>query len=251
MAKPKALPKLLPEDIARFWSCVEVRSSSECWPWTRSTFRRGYGQFKARGRNLKAHRIAFALFNGNDCPDNLVCHTCDNTSCCNGHHLYAGDNISNYADCVARGRTNFAAGERHGSQTQPERWARGERVSGAKLNAAKVTKIRSLYLTGDYTQQQLATQFSVTREGISSVLTGRTWSHIENNVAAIAEISRQQLASSGTRNPSAKLSEADVVLIRSLYNKGNATYRALAQRFGVTPVNIAAIVQRRTWKDLA
>lgn len=50
----------------------------------------------------------------------------------------------------------------------------------------------------------------------------------------------------GERNPLAKLTHADVENIRSLAHTG-VKGRELARRFGVTPANISAILNRKTW----
>lgn len=50
------------DDEARFWSHVDRRGDTECWPWTAGTDRWGYGQFKVKGRIWPAHRWAYHHF---------------------------------------------------------------------------------------------------------------------------------------------------------------------------------------------
>lgn len=57
---------------------------------------------------------------------------------------------------------------------------------------------------------------------------------------------RQGTSEHGERNPSAKLTEADVRVIRQLRRQG-LTQKQLAVRYGVTRTNIAAILSRRSW----
>lgn len=110
LKKPVALPELDARDAVRFWAKVEVGGADECWPWLASTAS-GYGQFRAqlpgaagRHRNLKAHRVAFALSHG-PIPDGLsVLHHCDNPICCNPAHIYAGTHKRNMEDAAKRGR---------------------------------------------------------------------------------------------------------------------------------------------------
>src|SRR5205085_1321443 len=77
----------------------------------------GYGMFQVEStkgwnsdehRSLKCcrtHRIAFALSSGYD-PSGLVCHTCDNPTCCNPYHLFEGSDTDNVWDKERKGRSN-------------------------------------------------------------------------------------------------------------------------------------------------
>lgn len=55
----------------------------------------------------------------------------------------------------------------------------------------------------------------------------------------------------GENHHKAKLTVNDVREIRRLYRAGEVGYYRLAQQFGVSPMNIKAIVTGRTWKDVA
>ena len=69
-----------------------------CWIWTGSFFKDGYGQMKRHGKNLKAHRVFYAEYNG-AIPDGLcVLHKCDTPACVNPAHLWAGTDIDNIHD---------------------------------------------------------------------------------------------------------------------------------------------------------
>lgn len=50
------------DDEARFWSHVDRRADTECWPWTAHTDSQGYGVFKVGGDNKRAHRWAYDRF---------------------------------------------------------------------------------------------------------------------------------------------------------------------------------------------
>ncbi len=54
----------------------------------------------------------------------------------------------------------------------------------------------------------------------------------------------------GEKNPRAKLTEADVRLIRRLYNEGEDSATQLAVEFGVTNSHIHNIVNRNIWKHI-
>jgi hypothetical protein len=113
VGNPEALP-VVPSDLARYWAKVERRSDSECWPWTASTFRNGYGQFRiqlpgadGKQKTVIAHRFAWQLSHGTLPPDGAsVLHQCDNRRCQNPSHLFLGDHTANMRDAAAKGRLN-------------------------------------------------------------------------------------------------------------------------------------------------
>lgn len=91
----------------RFWSKVNIRASDECWLWNAAVRRKdeGYGAFWLDGRHQPASKVAWMLDTGLNVPNGMViCHRCDNPSCCNPSHLFLGTNDDNNADRVAKGR---------------------------------------------------------------------------------------------------------------------------------------------------
>lgn len=141
-------------EAARFWSMVDKGEDDDCWIWKghRSPF--GYGEFRAGGRKLTAHRYAWALSNG-PIPDNLkACHRCDNPSCVNPSHLFLGTQTENMADCTRKGR------------------------HAAKLTPDEVREIRALYETGGLTQKEIGSRYGVTQAAIHWIVVGRNWAHV-------------------------------------------------------------------------
>ncbi len=109
----------------RFWEKVEKRGPDECWHWTAAHDQHGYGQLNlcdSKGRRMKAHRVAYELHYG-PIPEGLeICHHCDNPSCVNPVHLFAGSHRDNMHDAMDKGRNskpprNGVRGERHGHAT--------------------------------------------------------------------------------------------------------------------------------------
>ena len=56
-------------------------------------------------RNDRAHRVAWMLHNKSKVPEgHVICHRCDNPSCVNPGHLYAGTQSMNILESVNKGR---------------------------------------------------------------------------------------------------------------------------------------------------
>lgn len=246
----KPLPEIDPADQARFWSHVEVGQPNECWPWKASKFAGGYGQLKIKYRTVKAHRVAFRLFHGYDPEGALIRHTCDNPPCCNGLHLVEGTCAENTADCVTRGRNNPAIGNRHGSKTHPESRARGERVGGSKLTTEQVSEMRSLYLAGGCTQQDIATRFGIERGTVGTILRGNHWAHVPVDSDAARVMGQKNRVRIGESNACAKLTETDVRAIRVRYAAGGVTMSQIATEYGVNRESIFNVLHRRTWSHV-
>lgn len=143
-----------PADIARFWSHVDVRGESECWPWTRGTSKKGYGRFSSEGRLHTASRVAYELTHG-ALGSAEARHTCDNPPCCNPGHLIPGTHAENMRDMAERERT-------------PRR----------KLTAGDVRVIRRSRADGE-TVTALAERFGITPSNVSQIVHLKTWKHVE------------------------------------------------------------------------
>lgn len=246
-----AIPRPSTTEIERFYSHIDRKSIVRCWLWQLGVDKDGYGKTSVRGKTIRTHRLAYLLFYGVDPLELLVCHTCDNPTCCNPYHLFLGTEQINTLDAKAKGRLNTAAGERHGTRTRPDRVAKGEgKPLSAKLTAEQVIEIRHLYSRGDKTQQQIADLFHVSREAISRIILGKNWKHIatQDQTSNLSDPSRKIKA--GVTNGNAKLTEDAVRYIRQVYVSGNHTCASLAQQFGVSPGLIRHVVKHRIWKHV-
>lgn len=91
----------------RLWARVQINNADECWPWSGHRNEFGYGHLRVNGRTQKAHRVAYALTNGDIRSDQVVMHRCDNPPCCNPAHLRLGTVSENNADRHAKGRSSI------------------------------------------------------------------------------------------------------------------------------------------------
>jgi hypothetical protein len=93
----------------------------------------------------------------------------------NPAHLETGTHQDNSTDMVERGRS--AKGEQNGSRLHPERLARGEQISNAKLTYDDVVEIRVLLGFG-VPNRQIAEQFDVGKSLVSKIKRGKIWKHV-------------------------------------------------------------------------
>lgn len=157
------------EQESAFWSKVLVTNKiSECWEWVGARKPKGYGNVSIDGKHTTAHRAAFTFANGPIPEGYMVCHVCDNPSCCNPHHLMLGTTKSNYVDMVMKNRMDFH-----------KRKASGERNFNAKLTDEKVAEIRRLYDCGSMSQKALGKVYGVTQTSIGHVVRRETWKHVK------------------------------------------------------------------------
>jgi len=143
----------------RFMSKV-AKPPGGCWDWTGHTNYYGYGLIWDNGRAVRAHRVAFKLFNGALRSNQVVCHSCDNPKCVNPKHLFKGTRLENNRDCATKGRR--PSGERH--------W-------NSKLAEKDVAEIRA----STEPQHVLAGRFGIHQSHISRLRTGTRklwWGHL-------------------------------------------------------------------------
>jgi len=142
----------------KFWTRVTV--SDGCWLWTGAHTRGGYGVFSHEYRLYYTHRTAWELTNG-VIPDGLcVCHSCDNTRCCNPSHLFLGTKADNSAD-----------------MRKKHRQAVGSRTNRAKLTDDVVQDIRRRFAHGERVVD-LAQEHSVSHSTVSEVIARKRWKHV-------------------------------------------------------------------------
>lgn len=206
----------------RFWSQVDRSGGPEaCWPWTGARSSSGYGQFGINGGQVGSHCQSYTLTYG-PIPDGLwVLHRCDNPPCCNPAHLFLGTPKDNTQDALSKGR--ITSGDAHWTRRHPERLPRGERHPQSKLSDSQRGEVITLWDTGEYSVQDLASRFGVHRDTIRNLCIPKS-----------------------ERGPRCKLTKEQVQEIRE---GGAAGERGatLAKRYHVSPSTISMILSGQRW----
>ena len=70
----------------RFWSKVDA--NGDCWLWTASIRRDGYGAFRLNGRTKYAHRLAWEALIGPIPDGRQIDHLCRARRCVNPDHMF-------------------------------------------------------------------------------------------------------------------------------------------------------------------
>ena len=72
--------------IERFEKKILV--TNDCWFWTASKTKQGYGMFSYDGKSVPAHRFAYIAYKGPIEQNKIVHQSCNNTYCVKPEHLY-------------------------------------------------------------------------------------------------------------------------------------------------------------------
>ena len=156
------------EQRSAFWSKVNIKNNTrECWEWQGAKKPRGYGNVKVNKQYFSAHRVSFILANGPIPEGYIVCHICDNPSCCNPTHMMLGTHKSNTADMLIKNR-----------QKKKHTAARGEGNGKSKLSEENIRDIRKIYAAKIMNQYELAVKFGVTQPTIGHIVRNETWRHV-------------------------------------------------------------------------
>ena len=134
------LTKTIAVDPDKFWQQFNGLSDSICWECKEKPTKAGYARVWIYPKTYYAHRVAWELYHKQRIPSGmLVCHKCDNPSCCNPKHLFLGTCKDNSEDCVNKGR------HRNGI-------VRGEQHPLCKLTTEQVEEIKRIYVPSTSTK---------------------------------------------------------------------------------------------------
>lgn len=147
----------------RFMSKVIIGKDEvkDCWNWSASKARGGYGQFRVLKNGKwtmgRANRISYELFKGELSSTLLVCHACDNPLCVNPNHLFLGTHKENARDMINKGRRKLTRNPKH-----------------KFLDRTIVENMRKDYSEG-MKQAQIALNYDFSRQQVSRVVTHKIW----------------------------------------------------------------------------
>lgn len=101
---------------------IKGANPGDCWEWTGSKYRGGYGHFRIKvdgeWKMVKAHRYSYAYYKGGYDASLFVCHKCDNPGCVNPDHLFLGTAQDNVTDMVKKNRCKPGRNPAHKLLTQ-------------------------------------------------------------------------------------------------------------------------------------
>ena len=129
----------------------------DCWIWTGSSTKDGYGVLTIGRKQHRAHRVAYQEFVGDIPAGNVVCHRCDTPLCIRPEHLFIGSPKDNTQDMLAKGRRPRIAGLDHPNT----------KISPAERENIKALRARGVLL------KEIANQYGVSFQLISDICIGR------------------------------------------------------------------------------
>jgi len=210
-------------NIDRFWIKVQKEANNICWPWLGGRDKDGYGYFCVAGASRKAHRVSYIIAHGILNPLFDVCHTCDNPSCVNPIHLWAGTSRANIDDML-----------------QKDRSLHGIRNPKARLTAAYARKILSLVNAG-LLQKNVAACIGCNQGTVSAIATGRQWSADTKQCRVLG---RRR----GSRHPRARLTEDTARQIMKMYSRNSPA--EIARALELPYPTVYSVISGQTWSHI-
>lgn len=158
----KHTKKQLRDHLHHYFDKYVIKNEG-CWDWKGKKDKDGYCRLGFKNFKFeRAHRVSWFLeYDYMPKANEMVCHTCDNPSCCNPKHLFIGDSKSNYSD---------RAKKRRGHE--------GELNPKAKLKEKQVFQIKMM-LKENIIATKIASVFNVGLWVIHSIKSGKSWKHVQ------------------------------------------------------------------------
>ncbi len=148
------------DNITPGWLLARTEAAGECREWSMARQASGYGATWCGGKVVGTHRLMWQLARGPVPHGMHVLHKCDNRPCINPDHLFVGTNAENVADKMKKNRQS-----------------NGNTMASAKLTAADVRKIRSLWRAGRHEQREIAKMFGISPTNTHVIIANKTWRH--------------------------------------------------------------------------
>jgi len=223
--------KTTPPEI-RFWKKVNKDGPipshrpelGKCWIWTGAIKDGRTASFNVPGIGASAYRFSYHIHFG-EIPKALnILHKCDNGSCVNPSHLFAGTQKENMQDAK-----------------QKNRMPKGEGHYASEFTNEQVLEIRKLY-AGGMRVKELCEKFCKPRSAISHIVHEDRWKHLGTGTPEKRHF--------GEKHSHAKVTEEDVRSIRHIKATTKRSFSDIAKQFNLSTMGCAAIVYRWTWKHV-
>lgn len=151
--------------LDRFNENVIPEPNSGCHLWTGYCTRAGYGIMSVGNRRRLATHIALDLVGRPLGTGQLACHRCDNPTCVNPEHLFAGTQSENIRDAIAKNRI------------KPVKAPVGSKHHRALVTEDQVRIIRAEVASG-VTRKSLAAKYDLTKAAMDDIVSRRSWRHV-------------------------------------------------------------------------
>lgn len=194
-----------------------------------------YPYIQGRLKMFGAHRYSWITYNnGGVMPLNtsfIVAHLCGNSMCVNPNHLVMStirDNIKHRLAHNGKYRTSS--------------------ISRDKLTEKQVVEIRELYATGNFTQQELAEEYGVSRRNVSDIIRFKSWEDV-GGPKLKDERKYKKYGMMGVSVTNSLRVPKDIIAIRQLYDSG-ITLKNIARLFDLSPGFIGQICRREAYESI-
>lgn len=199
----------------------------------------GYLQISLSKPNIgketfRVHRLIWEAFNG------PIPHKESNPSCASYwvvNHINAirTDNRLANLEIISRAENSSLGADKR----------RGENSGKTTLTEADVIEIRNRRATGE-SAPSIAKDFGITKNSVGNIASFKTWSHVGGPKTIVGKDIPSGSSQIGESHPQSKVTENDVIEIRTLKAAGYPN-KDLAAMFGVSRPLISNIVTGKRW----
>ena len=213
--------------------------TDNCWLWTGTVSKEGYGRFALKGKLYAAHRVSYQLYKG-EIPESLVVrHTCDDRLCVNPEHLLLGTHEQNSLDASERQRYQVRTGSKNPS---------------AKLTEEQVNQIKTLLSSGS-SIAELAGKFNISTVQLYRIRSGKRWvgrtayrDKVKPHPNKIQESSIPLEDLAKTRSLCHKMTIEDAHAVRQMRAEGKRVVD-IANLYEMSQVHIYNILKNKVWPE--